>query len=292
MRKTTVISFLVASLTLYAEEQKASTWNCQNLAHSHFLELRHQEGKGIGYTGGYSSADLLLSETPPSFLTPFLDLRGHYFNNGKYAANAGFGLRDSSEVLGVAFGINAFYDIRKVKHAHFQQVGPGIEVLGEQWDFRANGYFPIGKRRKVLSSKIVTSHGFSFLQKKIEYNFIGGNAEIGRSLAKNGAFACKLAGGGYYLKGLFHKKAAGGYLKLSGRLSPFIGYRAQGSYDALFRWRGFGELALILPFGRSLFSLKAEGCPRGHYLPNEHFLEQVSRFEIIPSHTQKKRTRT
>ncbi len=272
-----------------------SNWNCQNRAHPNFLDVRHNEGKGIGYHQGYTSSDLFLSYTTERNFTPFLDLRGHYFRDskwkeGKWAANGGLGFRDLSESLGLVFGINAFYDFRQVKHTHFQQLGLGIEILGEQWDFRANGYIPLRWRRKTLSKKIVEHDGRLFIQKRIEYDFYGGDLEIGRVIFKWAGLHGKLTGGAYYLNGFFGKNVIGGFLRLSGHLSPYIGFAAQGSYDPNFKWIGQGELSLNIPFGRRLSDLKYGECRKWRYTPQERFLEPVSRFEIIPieKHTQRR----
>ncbi|MFI5334279.1 MAG: inverse autotransporter beta domain-containing protein [Chlamydiales bacterium] len=266
-----------------------SNWNCQNRAHPAFFDVRQNESKGIGYHEGYTSSDLFLSYTTERHFTPFLDLRGHHFNSNKWAANGGLGFRDLSESLNLVFGINAFYDYRQVKRAYFQQLGLGIEILGEQWDFRANGYIPLAQRRKTYSQQIVTEDGNTFFKRRIEYDFIGGDLEIGRVILKWAGLHAKVTGGAYYLNGFYNKNVIGGFLRLSGHLSPYIGFNVQGSYDPTFTWIGQGELSLILPFGRRLPALKFGECRKKRYTPQERFLEPVSRFEIIPvnHHTQR-----
>src|ERR1700722_3839245 len=118
------------------EPPSTSSWNCQNRGHPAFLDVRYLEGSGIGYNNSYASADLFFTAMTKTWLAPFFDFRGHYFpDNKKYAANAGFGLRDISESLHTVFGVNLFFDYRQIKHSHFYQAGAGIEVLGEKWDF-------------------------------------------------------------------------------------------------------------------------------------------------------------
>lgn len=280
--------------SLQKKEQHApyhwsTSWNCQNRAHPRFFDVRYREGKGIGYSKGYGSSDLFLSYTTERYFTPFLDLRGHYFDDHKWAANGGLGFRDLSESLNLVFGINLFYDYREAKRTNFHQLGLGIEILGERWDFRANGYIPLGERRKTLSSTAVLVNGETFLQKKVEYDFIGGDVELGRVVLKWAGLQAKLTGGAYYLHGLFGKQVIGGLLRLSGFLSPYIGFELQGSYDPKFTWIGQGQLSLVLPFGRRLFDLKKAGCPKWSFHPQERFLEPVSRFEIIPIDKHKTR---
>ncbi len=272
------------------EPPSTSSWNCQNRAHPIFIDVRDLEGNGIGFKESYASADLFFTGMTRTWLAPFFDFRGHYFyEERKYAANAGFGLRDISESLQTVFGVNFFFDYRQIKHSRFYQAGSGIEILGKEWDFRINGYIPVFGRRKTLSKRLVTRHDELFLEKKTLSNFVGADGEISRVLFKTHGVNMKLTVGSYYLNGLFEKKAIGGLLRLSGHLSPYIYIEGQGSYDPLFKWRGEGQLGLIIPFGRRLFDLKKRDCPKACYHPQERLLEQVSRFEIIPIRKHKER---
>ena len=58
--------------------------------------ISHMAGKGVGYKTGYSTVGLFVGLLPNQFsaLQPFLELRGHYFNDGRdRAANIGLGSR-------------------------------------------------------------------------------------------------------------------------------------------------------------------------------------------------------
>ncbi|MCB1118032.1 MAG: hypothetical protein KDK50_05590, partial [Chlamydiia bacterium] len=55
---------------------------------------RYIQGAGVGYHHSYTTLELFLA--PPRCYeswSPYCDLRGHVFNNGKLASNAGIGLR-------------------------------------------------------------------------------------------------------------------------------------------------------------------------------------------------------
>ena len=114
------------------------------------IRLRHIESKGLGYNKGYSSLDAFLTYPKWSgdFL-PFVDLRGHVFNDGKTAANAGWGFRYLSEPKKRVFGLNFYYDYRDASKKSYRQVSAGLEALGITWDFRMNGYLPVGGKRSV-----------------------------------------------------------------------------------------------------------------------------------------------
>jgi hypothetical protein len=56
--------------------------------------VRYTTPKGIGYNHGYTTIEGFFAPKPlRDAWLPFLDLRGHVFDSGKFAANAGIGLR-------------------------------------------------------------------------------------------------------------------------------------------------------------------------------------------------------
>jgi hypothetical protein len=74
------------------------------------ITARHIEEKGVGYNQGYTTVEGFFSLVEPlnESCIPFMDLRGHVFNNGKMAANGGLGVcyLTSSRI----WGANAYYD--------------------------------------------------------------------------------------------------------------------------------------------------------------------------------------
>lgn len=114
--------------------------------------LRHTELDGVGYRCGYTSLEAVVSpEIPASSLSPFLDLRTHFLNNGDFAANVGLGARHELESADRSWGVNAYYDYRSgpdftSRSQPFHQVGLGLEFFSSNFDVRINAYCPIGKR--------------------------------------------------------------------------------------------------------------------------------------------------
>src|SRR3974390_1481326 len=72
------------------QPQPAGEMHCMKANHPHRIDIKHIEGKGIGYNQGYTSLDGLFTSMWNDFI-PFVDLRAHVFNNGRWAANAGLG---------------------------------------------------------------------------------------------------------------------------------------------------------------------------------------------------------
>ena len=150
------------------------------------LLLRHRESGGVGYSKGYSSLDYML--TAQGGLSEFLlDLRGHVFNDGRVAGNAGAGFRYGIYDDAYRIGTNLFYDFRSTKHFFANQVGGGLEFLSDSADFRINGYLPTGKNRQFEEKKFQNFAGnHAFIYKKLHVALPCIDAEVGIPFAAIG----------------------------------------------------------------------------------------------------------
>ncbi len=246
------------------------------------LTARHIEAKGIGYTQGYSTIEGFF--THPDWINgsfvPFLDLRGHIFNNGKPAANAGIGLRYLDSMV---WGLNAYYDYRKTEHQNYNQVSLGFEALGEVWDFRLNGYLPVGRTKSHFYHP--KFHEFKqhhmILSLKKEFAMTGTNAEVGAHFNAGRYVDLYAAAGPYYFAG-DGKHAIGGQGRLYGTIWDYVGLEVKGSYDNVFRGIIQGEISFIIPFSSKKQVKKREGrsCSREKALRKRAY-QRVDRQEII-----------
>lgn len=182
--------FLAVILPLgsFAGAQKAEE-ECPNVNQTYRAALRHIESGGIGYKDGYTTLEMFLSSDPGQRkVTSFLDARGHVFDRGKWAANAGFGLRAlwGNKV----YGINAYYDYRDVGRFNSHQVGVGLESLGELFDFRINGYLPIGKKisHPYDADFEAFSGNYMLVSQKVQSAMKGVDAECGFHCGKYKSF--------------------------------------------------------------------------------------------------------
>ena len=247
------------------------------------VDIRTTQGTGIGFDRGYSSLDLfLLKPFHGSWI--FFDGRGHVFNDAKVAANVGFGVRQFLS-SGSILGGNIYYDCRQsTRHGFFQQIGLGIEVFRANWTVRANGYLPVGKKQKSfgdISFDKFRKHRALFQQPN-EVDFYGADAEVGATIYKKGRVTVEGTAGGYYLSGKLHNQGGGGLARLSAKISPYITLEAQTSYDNLFKWSGWGSIALNYSFGcRAKVKNECSPCERMDRL-SARLAETVSRFEILP----------
>lgn len=137
-------AMVVLPLSNFADICKEEA-SCPDGKRHYRTAIRHIESGGIGYEDGYTTLEAFFASDPShGVITPFLDGRAHIFNNGKWAANTGIGVR---ALWGNrAYGINSYYDYRNTGRFNSNQIGLGLETLGELFDFRINGYFPVGRK--------------------------------------------------------------------------------------------------------------------------------------------------
>ena len=249
------------------------------------VTARHIESNGIGYNQGYTTLEGFFSPITPwgddEKWVPFVDLRGHAFNNGKFAANAGLGLR---YICDYVYGINAYYDYRNTNHQHYNQFAAGLEALGKIWDFRINGYLPLGRRnsRYYRTSFDEFKKHSIFLSRKKEVSLKGANAEVGYHFDYFKDFPFYFAGGTYYLHGT-GRTAWGGQLRAKIDFYDYLTLEGNVSYDHLFRWVGQGQVSVNYPFGarRQIKKSADRSCSNSMAL-STRALQRVDRFEIIP----------
>lgn len=287
-------------LATYPCPPDATSEDCGESPHPIRLALRHIEANGIGYNQGYTTIEGFFSPIDShswfgisNGWIPFLDLRYHAFNDGKPALNAGVGLRRVGEH--VCWGMNAYYDYRKTSHQHYNQVGLGIEALGKIWDFRLNGYLPVGETESspyaFRDFEYFQGH-YLYISQKREFALKAVNAEagihfneFGKSRARN-TYNAKphlyFAAGPYYLNG--HGQSSwGGQARFALDIYEYIRLEANTSYDNIFHGVGQGQLTVTIPLGRKkkVTPRNGESCGRARMF-SERTMQKVDRFEIIP----------
>lgn len=266
----------------FPDQNQTKPLFCGKSPRSMRISARHIEGNGIGYNQGYTSLDGFFASFDPSdeYWVPFLDVRGHIFNNGKPAANAGVGVRyvDTSRV----WGVNAYYDFRKTDRHCYSQTSLGFESLGQFWDFRLNGYLPIGSTKSSFYSAQFArfKEHYLILSRKREFALKGGNAEVGFHVEKIQNISFYFAGGPYYLEGE-GKHAWGGEGRAVMDLLDHFRLEANTSYDHLFKWIAQGQISVRFPFGpKKAVKQREKGCSLELALW-ERALQRVDRNEII-----------
>lgn len=268
------LAYTMTDADIYSEQNQTDadicceqyqTEECPPGVRSDTVYFKHIEGKGVGYKEGYSTIGVFL--TPYSCFShviPFLDIRGHVFNNGKFAANAGVGIRWMTDSLLVT-ALGAYYDFRQTRWSHYNQAGLSFELLKKCWELRVNGYLPFGHKTASRTSSQVASFNFEKFaghnlffsttydfRKKVEFAMKGIDGELGFYLMEpQENYSLYLGLGPYYFHAPSgHKRhALGGKVRLQARITPYLTLQLSDSYDKLFHNNFQGEASINIPFG-------------------------------------------
>lgn len=210
--------------------------------------IRHIEGKGAGYKTGYTTLEGVVFFNTGSYLLNFVDLRGHFFDDGKTALNLGFGTRFERKEN--VYGLNLYYDFRDTRLKTYHQIAMGFEKLGKAWDFRANIYWPLGTGRSDFYH--IKFHKFKqnsiILSKRCELAMRGIQGEAGTFLGKFWKMDFFVAGGPYYYNGGKGANILGAKVRLKGQYSEKFGFEFLNSYDGFFGNIFQGKITFTFPF--------------------------------------------
>ncbi len=250
--------------------------------------LKHREHNGIGYNTGYTTAEAFLASRWKNGFMPYADLRGHALDDGRFAANAGLGLRYNW--AGYTVGGNFYYDYRDAKNLQPQQLGGGLEFLTNSYDIRINGYGPIADTTVEKAPKFVKFQGNGAIFRR---RFKAALPMIEGEYGMPFGLRCGLANfygaiGPYYL---FEKKisgnrlgdAVGGQARVMLDVIQRFGFQFNFSYDKIYKWVLQGTAGISIPLGNreTIFKSKSFLCEARNQLP--------VRKEIIPIDCKSKR---
>lgn len=285
-----VLLTIVLPLSSFAAIQKEEA-HCSPGKKHYRTSIRHIESGGIGYEDGYTTLEMFLAPDPNQWkVTPFLDTRGHVFDNGKWAANAGVGLRALWENR--AYGINLYYDYRNTSRLNSNQIGMGLETLGELCDFRINGYLPLGAKFSGPYDLVFGSFSgnYMFVKQKYQSAMKGADAEWGFHFGKSKFFDFYAAAGPYYFIGKKTPATWGGKARISGTYKDILNIEISDSYDGTFQNKFQGQVSLSFSFGpKSKVKQEGRTCKMADTL-NDRMLQPVGRQEIIVIDKFKKST--
>lgn len=272
---------VVFPLSSFADVHKEEV-DCPNGKRQCRATIRHIERGGIGYEDGYTTFEAFFSSDPSRWkVTPFLDARGHVFDNGKWAANVGVGLR---ALWGNrAYGINTYYDYRNTGRFNSNQIGAGLETLGEVFDFRINGYLPVGAKTSAPYDPIfgTFSGNYMLVSEKIQSAMKGADAEFGFHFGTTESFDFYAGAGPYYFIGEVDPSTWGGKARISGTFKDILNLEISDSYDRTFHNKFQGQISLSFSFGpKSKVKQQGRTCKVANTL-NDRMLQPVGRQEII-----------
>ncbi len=216
---------------------------------------------GAGYNSSAAGHDgfgrfegfVPLLQNPGSDLL-FLEGRLLVDNGAQLGGNILLGYRAFNPELNRSFGGYVGYDNRDTGDSTFNQIGLGLESLGEIWDFHLNGYLPVGDARQVVASSTFDSGfqlvGTPFFQgnslvltgERIfqsttiqEAAMSGLDFEVGAKLAEftNGG-EVRGYGGIYYYDASGSQSTVGGKLRVEVRPTDYLNLGLGVQHDDLF----------------------------------------------------------
>lgn len=249
------------------------------------IALRHIQGwgDGIGFGTNYSTLEIFCA---PDYrfghFLPFLDLRGHRFDNNLYAASAGFGVRylPGRDCFCEMMGLNAYYDFRQGFLGNYNQVGAGIEMLGARWDLRANVYVPFGSTKHKKSCCFNNFDGDFFIcHRRCEFANYAFNAEFGYLFIRTCDFLFYWAAGPYYLTRRCDDNTLGVKARVRPQYKDYFALDVSYSYDPVYKTVWQAEIILNFP----LYQISSSRNQKNRCcLSDRQIYQPVERFEVMP----------
>lgn len=242
-------------------------------------------GKWLDNEEGYTSLDFFSADylSSSSRFNPLIDLRGHCFNNGKLAANLGIGVRYVSKSHQI-YGLNTFFDYRETKwNDHLQQVGVGIEALGEILDFRSNGYFPIGDKTIHSPASKFRFDQYVGIRRRFRKAAWGADIEFGKWIksSKSCHYNVYSAVGAYYFSTKSRPQDAWGVeARIKAGLGKYFILEVRGGYDPVYNGSVQVSLSLknLIPYHHSS---SADRTSYGDLCWKNLLYQPIQRQEII-----------
>jgi inverse autotransporter-like protein with beta domain len=285
MRKT-LFALVSAPFLLGADEAPPV---CESPFHTMRFEVRHTESNGVGYNLGYTTAQLFGSYDKDLYFTPFFDLRGHVFNDGKLVGNFGIGERTFIPSANHFFGLYVYYDVRQESHGlTIQQLSPGFEFVGSRFEYRANAYIPVGKTKsKTFGRQFSPCDTLSLLnRKKKNYALKGADGEVGAHVMQSTNHDVYFGAGPYYFTGK-PNTSWGGKARALWRYHDWMFAELSYSYDTMFKNIVQGVFGLSYPFGKKI---KCQEANSNLTLSREAFAPYRFEIPVMKSKTFHKNT--
>jgi hypothetical protein len=157
-------------------------------------------------------------------------------NDGNIGGSLLLGHRFYSQSRNRIFGSYVAFDSRETHHNTFHQLGLGLESLGETWDFRINGYIPLGDSRQLADERrfdtgfdissgfeenllVLSSRREQQINRLYEASLFGLDAEAGVKLAEwnDGDSDLRAFGGVYFYDAVGTDSTLGWRLRLEAR---------------------------------------------------------------------------
>ena len=168
---------------------------------------------------------------------------GHFWEQDSWSGSGGLLYRQIYNDMGV-LGAYVLGDYNRISgDHHYWTISPGLESLGRVWDFNLNGYFAVGMKSWIESTK-GWANNFEFQEgtnnvydhilqyvKEEGVGGIGGDAQIGRKLFKFQDTLVKGYVQGYYYNMNNYSDIVGGGVKITIQPSRYLKFSLNDTYD-------------------------------------------------------------
>lgn len=150
-------------------------------------------------------------------------------------------------------GFYGAWDIRNTGNTTFNQLGLGVESLSEGWEFRVNGFLPVGTERHLIASEMTgefqfTGNNLTFAQDNVYEAAVSGvDLEVGRRLLQWNGGNLRGYGGLYYLSATGSDSVVGLRGRLNSQITPHFNASVTLQHDDLFDTRLMATIGLNLP---------------------------------------------
>lgn len=207
-----------------------------------YFRFNHVVGNGVGWNdGGFTTIGgwLPFNEFGADTLW-YTDLRVFVTNDGYVGQNSGIGVRGYNSDWDRFFGGAVFYDYdHGTNNNGFGQITTSLETIGELFDARVNGYFPVSNSTRTLPGGSITGDPF-YQGNRIYFpgmgNFLealqGGDAEVGVPVNRDMQWLRAYAG--YYAYTSSSKDVEGFRGRLEAQLSDDLSVQAVVTDDRTF----------------------------------------------------------
>lgn len=186
----------------------------------------------------------------------FSDVRMFLPNTGDFGGNFGLGMRHLDNSSDVIWGGNFFYDVDQTTGQLFNQVGFGIEAIGEIFGARANLYVPVGNTsmtfpRRIINQRFVGTDLVFDVLKPIGEAMTGGDLEFEAAVPGDWAreHALRLFVGAYYFQDSQVPDITGAKFAAQAFLFDHVATATQVTYDETFGPNATLGLTFYFPGG-------------------------------------------
>jgi hypothetical protein len=220
-----------------------------------FFSVGRNQGQAIGVDTPYSTVEILSFLSSEQTIIPFFNIKAGYFDKGAgVIGNVGAGVRFAPETSSLFYGLNGYYDYRETHGSNYSRLGLGVELFGERFGFRANGYAPVGKTRSLISTCVFDDYigDYFMIRDKYLVNRGGGDFSFDYVISNGPSGFFRLGLGGYYFNGSDgSSKIFGPEYRVTAGFTEYFGVGVLGTYDKVFGNKVQAQITLTLPLGGS-----------------------------------------